>query len=149
MKENKFNLWTIIFMMGIMTTLMNYFNSLLALGTGLFLSSIIVHAVGLIPSFIFFIIYERKRSDSIKAALNNKPLLFTGGFIGIAAVILSSYCINTAGVFITTMATLSGQLIFSFIIDTYGLFNFNKVKITGRKLLSMIILLIGVILISK
>ena len=149
MKENKLNLWTVIFMMGIMTTLMNYFNSLLALGTGLFLSSVIVHAVGLIPSFIFFIIYERKRSAAIKTALNNKPLLFTGGFIGIAAVILSSYCINTAGVFITTMATLSGQLIFSFIIDTYGLFNFKRVKITRRKAISMVILLIGIILISK
>lgn len=149
MKENRFNLWAIIFMMGIMTTLMNYFNSLLALGTGLFLSSIVIHAVGLVPSFILFIIYERRRAAAIKTAFSHKPLLFIGGFIGIAAVILSSYCINTVGVFITTMATLSGQLIFSFIIDTYGLFNFKKVKITRRKAFAMFILLIGIILISK
>jgi len=149
MKENRFNLWAIIFMMGIMTTLMNYFNSLLALGTGLFLSSVIVHAVGLVPSFILFFIYERRRAAAIKTVFNDKPLLFVGGFIGIAAVILSSYCINTVGVFITTMATLAGQLIFSFIIDTYGLFNFKKVKITKRKAFAMLILLIGIILISK
>lgn len=149
MKINKINLWAVIFAMGIMTTVMNYFNSLLAPGTGFFLSAVIVHAIGLIPSFIFFFIYEKRRTYAIKTVFKSNPLLFTGGFIGVAAVILSSYCINNAGVFLTTMATLAGQLIFSFIIDTYGLFNFKKVRMTKRKVLSMIILLIGIILISK
>lgn len=149
MKENKMNLWIILFAMGIMTTLMSYFNSILSIGSGLFLSSVIIHGVGIIPSFILFIIYERKKVLSIKTTLVNKPLLFIGGFIGIAAVILCSYCINNVGVFITTMAILSGQLIFSLIIDTFGLFNFKKVKITKRKAVSMAILLIGIILISK
>lgn len=148
MDSEKLKLYTIVFVMGIATTVMNFTNSILASFVGLLISSIIVHAIGLIPSTIFFLTYERDGLKGWKSIFKRNPMIFMGGVVGAYCVILISYCIGKTGVFFTTLGLLAGQFIMSFIIDINGWFGFPKMKPGPLKLLSLFIMIAGIILIS-
>lgn len=147
MNEKCLNIFPILILMGIMTTLMNFLNSVLAEETGLYYSGLIIHIVGLSISFILFVIFEKKEYKSWSSIFKENPPIFLGGVIGAAAVLLVSYCINNIGMFATTVTMIAGQFLISFLIDSKGWFGFDKVKITLTKKIAVVSICFGIILI--
>lgn len=141
-------LYIVIFIMGIITATINSANSILAGKIGLLESVVIVHAIGLVMSFIYFLVLEKEKRRSLLQVIITKPYLLLGGFIGSFAVVSISYSVPIIGVFLVSTALVAGQFILSFIIDVNGLFGFEKVPLTRRKLLSITIMLIGITLLS-
>ena len=147
MNKKCLNIFPMLIIMGIMTTLMNFLNSVLATETGLYYSGLIIHIVGLFISFILFIMFEKKEYKSWSSILKENPIIFLGGVIGAAAVLLVSYCINNIGMFATTVTMIAGQFLISFLIDSKGWFGFDKVKITLNKKIAVVFMCFGIILI--
>ncbi|MCQ1530046.1 DMT family transporter [Lutispora saccharofermentans] len=147
MNKKSLNIFTVLILMGIMTTLMNFLNSVLASGVGLYYSGLIVHIVGLILSFILFIVLENKEHKPWASTFKKNPLLFSGGVIGAASVLLVSYCISNIGMFAATVTMIAGQFFISFLIDSKGWFGFDKVKITLSKKIAVVSICFGIILI--
>lgn len=147
MNKKCLNIFPMLIIMGIMTTLMNFLNSVLATETGLYYSGLIIHIVGLFISFILFIMFEKKEYKSWSSILKENPIIFLGGVIGAAAVLLVSYCINNIGMFATTVTLIAGQFLISFLIDSKGWFGFDKVKITLNKKIAVVFMCFGIILI--
>lgn len=147
MDKKCLNIFPILILMGIMTTLMNFLNSVLATEAGLYYSGLIIHIVGLFISFTLFIMFEKKEYKSWSSIFKENPIIFLGGAIGAAAVLLVSYCINNIGMFATTVTMIAGQFLISFLIDSKGLFDFDKVKITLNKKIAVVFMCFGIILI--
>lgn len=147
MNKKSLNIYPVLILMGIMTTLMNFFNSILASGIGLYYSGLIIHIVGLTISFVLFIIFEKKEYKPWGNIFKENPIIFLGGVIGAASVLLVSYCINNIGMFATTVTMIAGQFLISFLIDSNGWFGFDKVKITLNKKIAVVSICFGIILI--
>lgn len=148
MNSSNTKLFTIIFLMGAMSSIMITLNSILAVYVGLALSGLVVHIVGLTLALILFYIYDRKMLSQWPQVFKKEKYLFAGGLLGAAALIASAFCINEVGVFVTTMATIAGQFILSFIIDRKGYFGFEKAGLTVRKLISIAAIAVGIVMIS-
>lgn len=147
MNKKSLSIFPVLILMGIMTTLMNFFNSVLASETGLYYSGLIVHIVGLVLSFILFIMLEKNEYKPWASTFRENPLLFLGGVIGAASVLLVSYCISNIGMFATTVTMIAGQFLISFLTDSNGWFGFDKVKITLNKKIAVVSICFGIILI--
>lgn len=145
---NKVMLYTVIFIMGIITATINSANAVLASKVGLLESVVVVHVIGLIMSSIYFLLLEKNKKQSLIQVVITKPYLVLGGFIGSIAVVSISYSVQYIGVFLVSTALVAGQFILSFIIDVNGLFGFEKVPLTKKKLLSISIMIVGIILLS-
>lgn len=147
MNKKSLNIYPVLILMGIMTTLMNFFNSILASEIGLYYSGLIIHIVGLTISFVLFIALENKEHKPWASTFRENPLLFLGGVIGAASVLLVSYCISNIGMFATTVTMIAGQFFISFLIDSNGWFGFDKVRITLNKKIAVVSICFGIILI--
>lgn len=79
MNKKSLNIFTVLILMGIMTTLMNFLNSVLASGVGLYYSGLIVHIVGLILSFILFIVLENKEHKPWASTFKKSAAIFRRG----------------------------------------------------------------------
>lgn len=142
------NILVLIFAMGFMLTYQNVVNGSLASNIGVLESSCIIHLIGMIPSFILFVMYDRKKAHNWKRVFKEKPYSFCGGFIGVIMVALISILVLKIGAFLTAISLIAGQFILSYIIDTKGLFGFKKIKITFRKKMSLVMLIMGVAIMS-
>ena len=148
MNKTAFKLYTIIFIMGIFSAMINSANGILADRLGLLESVAIVHTIGFVMSILYFIILEKDKKRSVLKIIKTKPYLLLGGFIGSFAVVSISFSVQHIGVFLVSTALIAGQFICSFIIDTNGLFGFDKVPLTKQKLSSILIMLVGITLLS-
>lgn len=140
-------LYIVIFVMGLLTAIINAANGSLAGHIGLLESTLWVHAIGLVTSFIYLLLMNRNKQSVIKTA-KAKPYLIFGGFIGSIAVVSISFALQTLGIFLVSTALIAGQFLFSFIVDTYGWFGFKKIPLTKKKALSLSLMIVGLVLIS-
>lgn len=125
---------------GIIVTSMNIFNGQLSHVYGIFLSTVIVHLIGLV-TFLIICIYKKK-TISIHRAL---PLyLYIGGIIGVLTVIFNAISISTIGATLMTTLSLTGQMITSIILENNGWLGSIKRNINIYKLISCLIVIIGV-----
>jgi len=145
---NKFALYALIFIMGIITANINAANGIFATKVGLLESVLVIHLIGLTMSSIYFIFLEKNKKRSALALLKTKPYLLLGGFIGSFAVVSISFAVQNIGVLLVSTALIAGQFIFSFVIDMNGWFGFEKLELTKSKVASIIIMIGGVALLS-
>jgi len=145
---NKFALYALIFVMGIITANINAANGIFATKVGLLESVLVIHLIGLTMSSIYFLFLEKNKKRSALALLKTKPYLLLGGFIGSFAVVSISFAVQNIGVLLVSTALIAGQFIFSFVIDMNGWFGFEKLELTKSKVASIIIMIGGVALLS-
>ncbi|KAB3529289.1 hypothetical protein F8154_14835 [Alkaliphilus pronyensis] len=145
-KDSK--LLLLLLSMGLMNSSVVLINGLLAQYTNLYLSGLIVHAVGFFPALFFCLIFDRDKFVYWRETYKQNKKIFLGGFMGSIVLIISAYCMAQVGVFITSIAMVAGQFVLSVIVDIYGFFGFSRVKLEGRKISAICIILIGIILIS-
>lgn len=101
---------------GTIVTIMNVFNGQLSNQVGVYLSTVIIHLVGLFTLIIIMIIKKQKISFQ-----NHIPLiLYTGGMIGVFTVLFNVMSISTIGAALVTALGLLGQMLTSLVLEYKG-----------------------------
>lgn len=132
--------YILVLLAGAIVSTMNIFNGQLSDYCGVYLSTVIVHLVGLI-TFIIMMLIKKQRIFS----KNNLPILmYTGGAVGVLTVLFTALSISTVGAALLTALTLLGQLIVSIILELTGLFDTVKRKPTPMQVVSLVIICIGI-----
>ena len=125
---------------GIVLAIMISLNGGLGNISGNYASSVIIHFVGLI-GIIFVLIFTKSKIKNLKGI----PFyMFTGGLIGILAVLFTNIGFSGLGVSLTVSLSLLGQLITSLIIDHFGYFNMPVIEFDKKKILGLIIIIAGI-----
>jgi len=127
---------------GICLGLMTSLNGQLASYLNIFEVSFLVHAIGA----ILLIGYMKIRKEKIY--LKGLPLyIYTVGFMGVALVASSSFCVSRIGATLTMALSVTGQLLVSAVIDHFGLFQVPVVKFNLRRVPSYLIIGLGLFII--
>ena len=125
---------------GTIVTIMNVFNGQLSNQVGVYLSTVIIHLVGLFTLIIIMIIKKQKISFQ-----NHIPLiLYTGGMIGVFTVFCNVMSISTIGSAILTALGLLGQMLTSLVLEYKGWLGAKKRTLTFQKVISLVLVMIGI-----
>ena len=125
---------------GTIVTIMNVFNGQLSNQVGVFLSTVIIHLVGLFTLIIIMIIKKQKISFQ-----NHIPLiLYTGGMIGVFTVFCNVMSISTIGAALVTALGLLGQMLTSLVLEYKGWLGAKKRTLTFQKVISLVLVMIGI-----
>lgn len=125
---------------GMLIAIMISFNGELANGAGNYLSSIIIHVVGLIGVLIILIFKKTK----IRIEKNIPLYLYSAGAIGVFSVLFNNITFSTLGVSLTIALGLLGQSLTSIIIDHYGLLGMKVSKFQVKKLFGFTLIILGI-----
>lgn len=135
-----FNILSIF--IGSLIALMTSFNGLLSTYTGNYLSSIIIHLVGLIS--VTCIICIKKSKLTFQKSL---PLyLYSAGIIGVFTVLFNNFTFIPLGATLTMALGLFGQTISSIIIDHFGLLETKISKFNYQKFIGLGFIVLGLII---
>lgn len=127
-------------LVGTIVTIMNVFNGQLSNQVGVYLSTVIIHLVGLFTLIIIMIIKKQKISFQ-----NHIPLiLYTGGMIGVFTVLFNVMSISTIGAALVTALGLLGQMLTSLVLEYKGWLGAKKRTLTFQKVISLVIVMIGI-----
>ncbi|KXU52070.1 MAG: DMT family transporter [Longibaculum muris] len=125
---------------GTIVTIMNVFNGQLSNQVGVYLSTVIIHLVGLFTLIIIMIIKKQKISFQ-----NHIPLiLYTGGMIGVFTVFCNVMSISTIGAALVTALGLLGQMLTSLVLEYKGWLGAKKRTLTFQKVISLVLVMIGI-----
>lgn len=128
------------FLSGVVVTVMIIFNGQLSAATGVYLSTVLIHLIGLITFMVMMLMKKEKISLKKQAPL----LLYTGGVVGVFTVLFNVMTLSSVGAALLTALGLLGQMITSVILEKQGWLGSIKKEITGTKLLSILIVSIGI-----
>ena len=125
---------------GTIVTIMNVFNGQLSNQVGVYLSTVIIHLVGLFTLIIIMIIKKQKISFQ-----NHIPLiLYTGGMIGVFTVFCNVMSISTIGAALVTALGLLGKMLTSLVLEYKGWLGAKKRTLTFQKVISLVLVMIGI-----
>lgn len=128
------------FLAGMIVTVMNVFNGQLSNHIGVYLSTVLIHFIGLMTFFVIMVIKKQKISFH-----HHLPLLFyTGGMIGVFTVIFNVISISTIGAALVTALGLLGQMITSLVLEYMEWLGTIKRKLSFQKVVSLMIVVIGI-----
>lgn len=125
---------------GVIVTVMIMFNGQLSDYCGIYLSTAIIHFVGLMT---FLCILKIKK---IKIPFSNHfPFfLYTGGIIGVFTVIFNVFSVSHLGATLLTALGLLGQMLTSVLLEQRGWLGTPQSSMNAQKLLSLMIVMIGI-----
>lgn len=125
---------------GVILAIMVSLNGCVSNAAGNYVSSVIIHFIGLI-GIIFVLIFTKSKIKNLKGI----PFyMFSGGLIGVLTVLFTNASSGVLGVSLTVSLTLLGQLVTSLVIDNFGYFNMPIVKFDKRKILGLVIIITGI-----
>ncbi len=125
---------------GAIVALMIVVNGELSAAYGVFLSTTIIHIVGVIFALLLLKIKKIKMPS-----LKNMPFwFFTGGMFGIITTVCNNYSFGEISVTAILALGLFGQTVTSLTIDTFGLFGMPKTKIKKSTLIGILVSLCGI-----
>ena len=101
---------------GIIVTTMNVFNGQLSDYTGVYLSTVIIHLVGLVTFLIIMKIKNKKICFKKQIPL----YMYCGGCIGVLTVIFNVFAIGKIGASLMTALGLLGQMMTSLLLENKG-----------------------------
>ncbi len=127
-------------LIGLIITIMVVFNGELTSFYGVYISTAIIHIVGLIFISILCVI---KKIPLITKKISF--LLYTGGAIGVLTILFNNLAFNKISVSAIVALSLLGQAITSIIIDNYGFFDMPKQVFNKKKYISLLFMILGVI----
>jgi len=116
------------------------FNGELTSFYGVYISTAIIHIVGLIFVSILCVL---KKIPLITKKISF--LLYTGGAIGVLTILFNNLAFNKISVSAIVALSLLGQAITSIIIDNYGFFDMPKQVFNKKKYISLLFMILGVI----
>lgn len=125
---------------GIILAIMIALNGNLGNATGNYVSSVIIHFVGLIGIIIVLIVTKSK----IKNLKGIPFYMFSGGLIGILTVLSTNISFSNLGVSLTVSLALLGQLITSIVIDHFGYFGLTVTRFEKKKTIGFGIIILGI-----
>ncbi|MGI6150914.1 MAG: DMT family transporter [Christensenellales bacterium] len=109
---------------------------------GLYPSTLLIHAVGLLFSLGFAAV----KRESLRPKARLSPRYYIGGAIGAATTLFNNLAFGHISVSAILALTLLGQSITSFCIDAFGLFDMEKQSFDKRKLLGLFLISAGIVL---
>ncbi len=127
---------------GVILTVMIFFNAKLTDNLGMFYALICIHIVGLLGAIFFSLITKTKISYN----KNIKFYYYLGGAFGVLTVVSNSLSFFVIGGALTATISLLGQTIASIISDIYGIGGSEKKPFKKNKLLGISVIIIGIIL---
>jgi transporter family-2 protein len=137
-----YNIYSII--IGVLIGLMTSLNGILSTYTGNYISSVLIHFVGLL-GIIAVLIFTKNKFVFDKTL----PLtLYSAGIIGVFTVLFNNYSFVPIGASLTMALGLFGQAVSSIIIDNFGLLGVNVVKFNKKKLIGLAIVFIGLLIMT-
>lgn len=129
------------FVAGLLLSIMIAINGTLSTYTSIYLSTFIIHTVGLLTvTMVLFFIKEPR--------ISNKGIpkyLYAGGLIGVLLISLNSICFQKLGVSLTLSIGILAQSLLSAVVDNYGLLGMEKHTFDKRKIPGFLIILFGII----
>ncbi|MTI47140.1 DMT family transporter [Sporosalibacterium faouarense] len=129
---------------GALISLMIMINGTLANFFGNYVSTIIIHIVGLF-SIVAVIIISRS-----KIKIHNQiPLyLYSAGAIGVFTVLFNNFGFSILGVSIPLALGLLGQSLTSIIIDHFGLLGMKVDKFNKKKYIGLSLIILGIFIMT-
>ena len=129
---------------GAFIAVMITFNDELGSRTGNYLSSVIIHIVGLMVIIGILIITNSK----LKIDKEVPIYMYSAGAIGVFTVLFNNITFSTLGVSLTIALGLFGQSMASIVIDHYGLLGMKVIKFNPNKLVGLVLIILGIIVMA-
>lgn len=127
---------------GCVLSLMLVINGSLGLLSGLLLSSVIIHFVGLLGAWIVLLAKRQVPFRHRKVAL----FLYSGGFFGVATVLLFNAAFGHISVTAMVALGLLGQGVTSLVVDHFGLLGLQKRPVNVKQIPGLIVAAAGIAL---
>lgn len=128
---------------GIFTSLQGVFNTRASDKIGLWETTTIVHASGLLLSLIIMVLFG---NGSLKKFSEVNNIYFLGGVFGVIVVYSVMRGISLLGITLSVSLILITQLIVSAMIDVFGLFGNPQIKMDFTKPLGALLMIVGIII---
>ncbi|MBS6508458.1 MAG: DMT family transporter [Paraclostridium bifermentans] len=129
---------------GVVLSIMVVLNGDLGNATGNYISSVIIHFVGLIGIIILLVVTKSK----IKNLKGIPFYMFSGGLIGILTVLFTNISFTNLGVSLTVSLALLGQLVTSIVIDHFGYFDLEVNRFEKKKIIGLGIIILGIFIMT-
>lgn len=130
----------LVLMTGIIVSVMNIFNSQLSQYLGVYLSTVLIHFIGLVTFVIVMIIKKEK----INISKQGPWLLYTGGMIGVLTVVFNVISIQGIGAALVSALSLFGQILISLLLENKGWLGTKKHSFHLKKIISLFIIVLGI-----
>lgn len=131
------------FIAGLFISLQNVFNTRVSDKIGLWETTTIVHASGLICAIIMMLAFG---NGSIEKYTEVNKLYLLGGILGVIIIFSVMKGISILGPTLSVSIILITQLVMATVIDTFGLFGNPQIKFDFTKPLGVIIMIIGIVI---
>ncbi|CEG27089.1 DMT family transporter [Bacillus sp. B-jedd] len=128
---------------GVFITLQSVFNTNVSSKAGLWLTTAVVHFVGLIGSVA---IYMLVRDGSIKSLLEVNKLYLLGGIFGVIIVFSVMQGFTHAGPAFSVSVLLISQLMIALLINTFGFFGVEPIPLSLNKIIGVCVMIGGVLI---
>jgi bacterial/archaeal transporter family-2 protein len=128
---------------GVLIAVQGIFNTNLSSKAGLWLTTTIVHGVGLIGSII---IYFLVKDGSIKSIFEVNKVYLLGGLLGVIIVFSVMQGIIHAGPAFSVSVLLISQLLIALLINTLGLFGIEPVSLSLNKIIGVAVMIGGIVI---
>ncbi|MEH7460467.1 hypothetical protein CON65_17340 [Bacillus pseudomycoides] len=137
-----YNLLSII--IGAFIAIMIPLNGILSEITGNYMSSVMIHLVGLFAIVIVLLVSKSK----LRMQQGIPLYLYSAGAIGVFTVLFSNISFSALGVSITIALSLLGQSVSSIIIDHFGLLGMKVVKFEKKKMIGLLLISSGIVVMT-
>lgn len=125
---------------GVIITVMNIFNGQLSEYYGVYLSTVLIHFIGLLTFIVVMIVKGEKVTFK-----NHIPIvLYTGGMIGVLTVIFNVMTVSSLGAALLTALGLLGQMMTSIVLEQQGWLGTIKCSLSLSKVISLVVVMLGI-----
>ena len=125
---------------GIIVIVMNVFNGQLSDYTGVYLSTVIIHLVGLVT----FLIIMKIKNKKIYFKKQIPLYMYCGGCFGVLTVIFNIFAIGKIGASLMTALGLLGQMITSLLLENKGWLSTSIRKLNKGKIIGLVVVCLGI-----
>lgn len=125
---------------GSLLAVMIFLNGALAGRTGIYMSTLIYHLLGLLLLLLLAFIKKSKPDHIFKVP----PLFLLPGVLSVMTIVLNNVTIPKLGVTLASGAALFGQLVMSALIEHFGLFRMQARRLKKEKIIGFLIISLGV-----
>lgn len=125
---------------GAIVCIMVTFNSQLSDYCGVYLSTMVIHLIGLIT----FIIVMKIKKQKIELFQHLPLWLYSGGAIGVLTVIFNNISVTQTGATLFTALSLLGQILTSLYLEKTGALSTPIHTISKRQILSLLFIILGI-----
>lgn len=125
---------------GMIVCIMVTFNGQLSDYCGVYLSTMVIHLIGLMT----FIVVMKIKKQKIMIFQHLPMWLYSGGAIGVLTVIFNNLSVTQTGATLMTALSLLGQILTSLFLEKTGALSTAKHRISMRQVISLFIIMLGI-----